>query len=244
MILLLGTTPDDILYYKNRMRITKRGTISNSHPYFIGTFAGKEISLTYTGNSNLMSATIASVMIKEFEPYLVIAIGSLYSASPKLKQGDLFIAERLYMGDVDYSSFEDLYFSQALHMSSYYTTDDQYLKYLEILNSQSHNLRLVRGPVISMNRFYVNMADAQKVIDRQQNYLGGATAFDTEAGGIVAACNFYQVPWLLLKAVSYEIGNDQQVISFVRKGLLAQPSIGNLVELLFNFLNTSVEDAI
>ena len=244
MILLLGTTPDDILYYKSRMKISKQGKVTNGHPYYIGMFAGKEIALTYTGNSNLMSATIASVMIKEYEPYLVIAIGSLYSASPKLKQGDLFIAERLYMGDVDYSSFEDLYFSQALHMSSYYTSEDQYLKYIEILNSQSQNLNLVRGPIISMNRFFVNLDEAQKVIDKQIDFLGGATAFDTEAGGIVAACNFFGVPWLLLKAVSYEIGNDKQVISFVRKGLLAQPSVGNLIELLFNFLNTSVEEAI
>lgn len=244
MILLLGTTPDDIIYFKNRMKVTSKGTISNGHPYYIGTFANKEIALTYTGNSNLMSAVIASIMIKTHEPYLVIAIGSLYSASPKLKQGDLFIAERLYMGDVDYASFEDLYFSQALHMSSYYTTDDQYIKYIEILNSQSHNVTLVRGPLISMNRFFVRLDEAQKVIDAQDNFLGGATAFDTEAGGIVAACNFYQVPWLLLKAVSYEIGNDSQVISFVRKGLEAQPSLGNLIELLFNFLNTSVEDAI
>lgn len=244
MILLLGTTPDDILYYKNRMKITKRGFIHDDHPYFVGTFAAKEICLTYTGNSNLMSAVITSYMIKTFEPYLVIMIGSLYSASSKLKQGDLFIAERLYMGDVDYASFEDLHFAQALHMLSYYTTDDQYIKYIETLNSQSHNYTLVRGPLISMNKFYVDLEAAKKVIKKQEHFLGGATAFDTEAGGTVAACNFYQTPWLLLKSISYEIGNDKQVISFVRKGLEAQPNIGYLIELLFNFLNTSLEEAI
>lgn len=244
MILLIGTTPDDILYYQNRMKLTATGEIQQGHPYYIGTFAGKEIALTYTGNSNLMSAVIASFMVKKFEPYLVIMIGSLYSADEGLKQGDLFIAERLYMGDVDYASFEDLHFSQALHMSSYYTTDDQYIKYIEILNSQAYNLKLVRGPLISMNKFFVNLKDTKKVVDAQDNYLGGATAFDTEAGGVVAACNFMQTPWLLLKAVSYEIGQDNQLISFVRKGLEAQPSIGHLIELLFNFLNTSVEEAV
>lgn len=244
MILLVGTTPDDILYYKNRMKITKKAEIHPGHPYYLGRFANKDIALTYTGNSNLMSAVISSYMIKTYEPYVVIAIGSLYSASQKLKQGDLFIAERLYMGDVDYASFEDLHFAQALHMQSYYTTEEEYIKYIEILNSQSHNLTLVRGPLISMNKFYVDFDAAQKVVKKQESFLGGAVAFDTEAGGIVAACNFFQTPWLLLKSISYEIGNDKQVISFVRKGLEMQPHIGHLIELLFNFLNTSLEEAI
>lgn len=244
MILILGTTPDDIIYFQNRMKLEKSGSIRGIHPYYVGRFADKDICVTFTGNSSLMSATITSYMITKFDPYVVFAVGTVYSASDGLKQGDYFIAERVYLGDVDYSAFEDLQFSQVIHMSNYYTSEDSYIKHLERLNSTAGNLTIMRGPLISMNRFFVDRKQAQKVIDRQESYLGGRTAFDTEMGGIVASCRFYEVPWILLKAVSYEIGKDDQLLSFVRKGLEAQPNIGHLLGLLFDFLNHSLEDAI
>ncbi len=241
MILLLGTTTDDILYIKNRMKVTEKGALKGSHYYYVGEYAGKEICITHTGNSNLMSAVISSYMIRKFDPYLVIAIGSCSSVSDGLKQGDLFISERVYLADIDYDSFEDRMFTSALHMSSYYVTEDMYLKHIERLNSASGNYRLVRGPLISVNKFYTNKKDAEKEKKAHKNFLGGLTAFDTEMGGIVTCCRFYEVPWILLKAINYEVGKDEQLLSHVRKGVEAQPRVGELVAQLFTFLNTSLE---
>lgn len=243
MILLLGTTPDDILYIKNRMIMSEKGALKGQHFYYVGHYAGKEICMTYTGNSNLMGAVIASYMIRKFDPYLVIAIGSCSSASEGLHQGDLFIAERVYIGDIDYNSFEDKMFTSALHMSSYYITEDMYLRHLERLNSASSNYRLVRGPLIAANKFFTKKEEADALIAAQENFLVGKVAFDTEMGGIVTCSRFYEVPWILIKSINYEIGKDDQLLSHVRKGVEAQPRVGELIEQLFVFLNTSLEDS-
>ncbi|HOA11333.1 MAG TPA: hypothetical protein PKO14_02845, partial [Bacilli bacterium] len=111
MILLLGTTPDDILYIKNRMIMKEKGAVNkDEHFYFVGEYGGKEICMTYTGHSNIMSAVLTSYMIRKFNPYLVISIGSAQSASSNLNQGDLFIAERVYIADLDYNNYTKIAF--------------------------------------------------------------------------------------------------------------------------------------
>lgn len=242
MIVILGTTPDDILYIRNRMILKEKGALKGGHFYYVGYYAGKEVALTHTGNSNFISGVIATYMIRKFDPYLVLAVGSCSSASEGLNQGDYFIAERVYLGDFDFNSFEDRKFTSALNMNSYYITHDNYIRHIERLNSASGNFKLVRGPLISVNKFYKSRKEAQEVIDKQENYLGGKTAFDTEMGSIVTACRFYDVAWLFIKSINYEIGKNEQLLSHVRKGVEAQPYIGNLVEQLFDLLATSVED--
>lgn len=241
MILILGTTPDDILYYQNQMKITDKGIIRGNHPYYVGSFGGKEICLTYTGNTTILASAITSFMISTFEPYITISVGTVWGFSKGVNQGDLFIAERVYIGDTDFESFNNLIFSEAINIDSYYTSEDTYIRHLERLNSTSGNLVINRGPIISVNKFLKSRAEAQKIIDRQHNYLSGKTAFDSEVGGIAATCKFYRIPWLIVKAVSYEIGNEDQSINFVRKGLEVQPSIGYLLELLFDYLATTME---
>jgi hypothetical protein len=41
MILIIGTTEDDIFYFKNRMRITEENKIVTRYPHYVGTFPAK-----------------------------------------------------------------------------------------------------------------------------------------------------------------------------------------------------------
>jgi hypothetical protein len=49
-------------------------------------------------------------------------------------------------------------------------------------------------------------------------------------------------PWLLLKAVNYQIGKDEQLLSSLRIGIEAQPYIGNLIETLLEELVHSFDN--
>ena len=242
MILLLGTTTDDILYIQKKMNVTEKGALKGDHFYYVGIYGGKEICLTHTGNSNIISAVIASYMIRKFDPYLVIAIGSCSSASKDLKQGDLFVAERVYIGNLDYKSFQERHFTEAVHMSPYYVTEDTYIRYIERMNVSSGNFNLTRGPVLNVGKFYTDLGEINDLITQQSEFLEGRIAVDTEMGGIVTCARFYQVPWLMIKSINYEIGNESQFINRVRKGVEAQPKIGEIIAQLFTFLNTSLEE--
>jgi len=243
MILIIGTTEDDIFYFMNRMKITEKNTIATKFPYYVGTFAGKDICLAYTGYSNIASAVVASYMIDRYKPYIVICVGTVSGYSENLHQSELFIAERVYLGDIDFTPLGgNVRYGQIKEMPAFFSSEDDYVKLIETINSRTENLRIGRGPLISTNVFFKNRKKANELLNSNFAYIESTTAFDTESGGIIAACYIHEVPWLLLKAVNYEIGHDEQLLSSLRVGIEAQPHIGSLIETLLEELVHSFDN--
>ncbi len=242
MILIIGTTKDDILYFKNRMRVKEEGQITKNYPYFVGKLANKNVCLAYTGFSNIASSAVTSFMLTEFKPYLVIMTGAASTLNNKAKQKDLFISERVYLGDVDLSSYSDeLKFGQIKNLPPFFSCDEDYIKMLETINSKTENLHLLRGPLISTNTFYNDQKLASKVIKDKFGNIESMTAFDTEAGGVAATCAIYEVPFLMLKVINYHIGDELEFISSPRISVEAQPQIGYIIEVLLEELVHSFE---
>lgn len=243
MILIIGTTEDDIFYFKNRMKITEKSTIASKYPYYVGTFAGKDICLAYSGYSNIASAVVASAMIARHHPYIVICVGTVSAFSENLHQSELFIAERVYLGDIDFTPLGGgTRYGQIKEMPAFYSSEEDYIKLIETINSRTENLHIGRGPLISTNVFFKNRKKANELLNSNFAHIESTTAFDTEAGGVITACYVHEVPWLLLKAVSYQIGRDEQLLSALRVGIEAQPHIGNLIETLLEELVHSFDN--
>lgn len=236
MILIIGTTEDDILYFKNRMKINEKNKIAMKHPYYVGSFAGKNVCLVHTGYSNVASAIITSFMITKYKPYIVISVGSVSSISPNLKQGDLFIAERLHLGDIDLTPLGKVKYGQIIDLPIFYSSEDDYIRLIQTLNSRTENLNIGRGPLVSTNTFHTNVKLANELIKQNFAHVENKIALDTESGGVVTACFIHDVPWLLLKVVTYEVGQAKQLISSARIGVEAQPHIGSLIETLLEEL--------
>lgn len=236
MILIIGTTQDDILYFKNRLKISEENKIAMKHPYYVGSFAGKNVCLAHTGYSNIASAIITSFMITKYKPYIVISVGSVASISPNLHQGDLFIAERLHLGDMDLTALGNAKYGQIKDLPVFYSSEDDYIRLIQTLNSRTENLNIGRGPLVSVNTFHTNQKAANELIKKNFSHIENKIALDTESGGVVSACFIHDVPWLLLKAVTYEVGKDNQLLSALRIGLEAQPHIGSLIETLLEEL--------
>lgn len=243
MILIIGTTEDDIFYFKNRMKISEKNMIASKYPYYVGTFAGKDICLAYSGYSNIASAAVTSFMITKYKPYIVICVGTVSAFSENLHQSELFIAERVYLGDIDFTPLgTNTRYGQIKEMPAFYSSEEDYIKLIETINSRTENLHIGRGPLISTNVFFKNRKKANELLENNFAHIESTTAFDTEAGGVITACYIQEVPWILLKAVNYEIGKDAQLMSSLRIGIEAQPHIGSLIETLLEELVHSFDN--
>jgi nucleoside phosphorylase len=62
-------------------------------------------------------------LIEKYQPYLVFNVGMVYSFSSQLRQGDIFIAERYYFSDVDFSSLKGTHFGQIPSLPAFYVAD-------------------------------------------------------------------------------------------------------------------------
>jgi len=236
MILIIGTTPDDILYFKTKMDLTSTDVIAGKHEVYLGTYSGKDVCVTTTLFSNSLAAMITGICLEKYHPYLVINVGSVHAIDETLHQGDLFLAERIYLGEVDMTPWGDLKYGQINDMPVFYHSEYESIMLIETLNKQMKNKALRRGLLLATDKFYTNREHIDYIINHHFASVAGIAAIDTEAGGIAAACHYFDTPWITLKSISYVVGHDNELVNFIRKGLEAQLAIGMIISAVFNEL--------
>lgn len=238
MILILGATDDDILYFRTKMDMAAVHKIAGKTEVFIGKYSGKEVAVTTTGLSNSLSTMITGLCIEKYHPYFVLNVGSLHAFDENLKQGDLYMADRIYLGGVDFTPWGNgTKYGQIPAMPQFFLSEDDYLLLIETIAKKMTNKSLARGFVMSTNKFYTDRVKATSLINHHYAYVDGIDAFDTELGGIALACRAFDIPWIALKSISYVIGHKDELLNFIRKGLETEPLIGNIISTLFQELS-------
>ncbi len=237
MILILGATDDDVLYFRTKMDMMSVDKIAGKTQVFLGKYSGKEVAVTTTGLSNPLSAMITGLCIDKYHPYFVLNVGSVHAFDENLKQGDLYMADRVYLGGVDLMPWGNgTKYGQIPAMPQFFLSEDDYLFMIETIAKKMTNKSLARGFVMSTNKFYTDRVKAESLINHHYAYVDGIDAFDTELGGIAVACRAFDIPWIALKSISYVIGHKEELLNFIRKGLETEPLIGNIVSTLFQDL--------
>lgn len=229
MIAFIGTTEDDILYFKTKMVLQKEETVFDSIHVYIGVLAKKDICVVATGYSLEVSACITTAILDKYDPYLVFNIGSVHSFEKQLKQGDIFLAERVYMADIDLTPVGRLNYGEVPELPPFYISENSLLNEIESQSVTISNKYLVRGSLLCSNKFFTKSEEIEPLMKEHFLNSGNLIATDTESGGVALACSLKNVPYVCLKSVSYEMDQESQLINHIRKGLEVQPIIGKII---------------
>lgn len=232
MIAIFGTTQDDIIYFLARMEKKIMTQLDDKVEVYTGQYSGTDVVICATGYSNLLSAMVTSEIITKYNPYLVISIGTAYSTIPSIKQGDVFIADRIYFSDVDFVNFNRSEFGQIPSCPAFTISDSFTMQDIEQIHYRTSKRFLFKGALLSGNKFYTNLSDIEQIIHNHYAYEETINAYDTTTGGISLVSYRHNVPFVAIKAISYEIGNKEQEINYIRKGLEVMPTIGEIIKKL------------
>jgi adenosylhomocysteine nucleosidase len=229
MIAIIGNTEDDILYFKSRMSLTETTTLLGRFKVYRGTLSREEAVLSCSGESNYLSLLLTGLLIEKYQPYLVFNVGMVYSFSSQLRQGDIFIAERYYFSDVDFSSLKGTHFGQIPSLPAFYVADSALNEEAEHDSYLTSDRYVQRGYLLSGNNFVDKQGPLESLVSERYLSEAGLMAYDTSSGGVALACQLAQVSLLSIKAVCWRIGKEDERLSRVRKGLEAAPVIGGVV---------------
>ena len=229
MIAILGASEDDILYFRAKIKIEREETILGSKKVYIGHIFREEAVIVAAGNSNYLSAMVASIVLEKYDPYLVFSIGSCYSIKKELRQGDIFIADRTYLEHVDYSSIYPSNYGQIPGLPSFYLSDPELSDKAERESYLVTQRYIQRGYLLSGDSFYGELEPINHLLQEHYRTDDGIRAYDNSNAGIAIACHIRQVPLVSIRAVAYEVGNGDQRLNWIRKGLEASPTIGKII---------------
>lgn len=229
MIAILGQTTDDILYFTAKMRIERSEDLFGKAKAYFGHLFADEVVLAAVGEGNAYTAMLTSVIIDRYEPYLIFNIGTCASFQKELRQGDIIIADRIYLGEVDFTKEHPLSFGQLPGEAPFFVGDLRLSDKAERESYLVSSRYIQRGYLLSSSSFLTEKDEIDSII--RPHYLSQESlkAYDTGSGGIMLAASSNKVPVVTIKSVGFEIGNPDQRLSFRRKGLEAMPTIGKIV---------------
>lgn len=193
---LLANYPNHILSHQD---------IAGNRYYFIES-EGHELILAYSKIGKVHSALSASVMILHFGAEKLIFSGVAGGLDPKLKVGDLIIADKLCQYDVDITAFgHPLGF---IPESSVYIQADPHLNALAKEVAKEKGIALHEGIIASGDSFVASAEKKQWII---QNFK--ADAVEMEGASVANVCHLFKVPFCILRSIS-DSADGEADISF------------------------------
>jgi adenosylhomocysteine nucleosidase len=207
LIALIGAMDQEIERIKNCIQSLKVSEIAG-FTFYSGQIDGAEVVLLKSGIGKVNAAIGTTLLLDRFKPSCVINTGSAGGFDPSLKVGDVVISDEVRHHDVDLTVF-GYEIGQMARMPAAYLADELLLKVAEESIAQFENTACQRGLIATGDAF---MSDPDHV-ERVRVNFPTMKAAEMEAAAIAQTCYRFDVPFLVIRALS-DIAGQESNVSF------------------------------
>lgn len=189
---------------------------------YSGQLEGVEVALVKSGIGKVSAALGATLLLNSFAPDAVINTGSAGGLAPTLKVGDIVLSEEVRYHDVDVTAFGYQPGQMAQCPPAFIASDALITLAQDAIGRLGQHA--VRGLVVSGDAF-INGAEA---LTRIRSTFPQAIAVEMEATAIAHVCHQFNVPFVVVRAIS-DVADQQSHLSFDEFLALAAKSSSQLV---------------
>lgn len=204
MIGIIGAMDEEIQYLLEHMEDKQEVTVAHSR-FVKGELEGKEIVLLKSGIGKVNAAMGTTIMMERFSPEAVINTGSAGGFSERLEVGDLVISSEVVQHDVDVTAF-DYEHGQVPGLPTFIPASDKLVE-LTAGAVKELNIQYEIGLIATADTF---MADQSKVQETRGKFPQMIAA-EMEGAAIAQVCHQYDVPFVIIRALSDIAGKDSSV---------------------------------
>lgn len=196
--------------------------------FITGKIGAHEVVLVQSGIGKTLAALTATLLISHYKVDALINTGSAGGIGQGLAIGDVVISDKLAYFDVDVTAF-GYQPGQMAGMPLFYEADSRLIKQTEIAAHQ-YGLATKTGLIVTGDTF----VDNQAMITRIKRDFPTALANEMEGAAIAHVAHQYQVPFVVIRAMS-DVADEDASTNFDQFILEAgQKSAQMVIALLTN----------
>ncbi|SFL65135.1 5'-methylthioadenosine/S-adenosylhomocysteine nucleosidase [Salibacterium qingdaonense] len=200
-IAVIGAMDEEVELLKSKLE-NRREEESGGTRFFSGKMYGADVVLIQSGIGKVNAAAATTLVLEKYKPDLVINTGSAGGLNPALNVGDLVVSNEVRYNDVDATVFGYEY-GQVPRMPAGYYADKKLME--ETLKAASAERIPVRdGLILSGDSF---MSSDSRIAFLKETFEEPQCA-EMEAGAIAHVCYRFDVPFVIIRALSDVAGND------------------------------------
>lgn len=217
MILIIGSTKDDTLYFESVMTQKRTEKLFNYVNLTFGHLFNQEILLVNGVQTSYLSSAVVSYLLDKYFIILIIVVGKCTAFSSNLNIGDIVISKRLFIGDVDLVEETNSSIGQLPNFPFNYDTPQDVVGYVTSSLESRVMIPYTAGTYISANCSYSN--DDQIKAFRVGDQLFGhsrSVVFDTISAGVAMSSHLFNVPFVCVKVVSRKFKTRQSAKDYAQ----------------------------
>lgn len=237
MILIVGSSHDDVLYFETLLSKKHNEILFDKYPVTFGRLFNQDIALVSEVYTNYIASIVTSYFIDKYFVILVISVGTCVGYSRNVQFGDIVLSRQVMLSDVDQIAVRPVSLGQIPNGFPAFFKSETDIRAIitNALNTRTTR-RYIDGTFFSSNTFYTREAQLEPLkINGNLTSQDSDVVFDCTFGGVALACQMNHVAFVALKVVETSLGHpmDYQEYSkvlgvYVEVGKVIASSIGDI----------------
>ncbi len=229
-IAIIGAMEQEVTLLKEKMQDCQLQVVANCK-FYTGMLNGQEVILLQSGIGKVAAAIGTSILLERFNPSYVINTGSAGGFDPSLNLGDVVISTEVAYHDADVTAF-GYEMGQMAQQPARFVSDNKLINVAEsALNAMIPSPHAVRGLICTGDAF-VHTKERQDFI---RTHFNEVIAVEMEAAAIAQTCHQFEVPFVVVRAIS-DVADKKSPMTFEEFLPLAAQSSSLMVEKMVEIL--------
>ena len=236
-LLVLGAVPQEVPPYIDAMEDARKETIWGVETWH-GTIAGRDVVVAITGVGKVKASTVATLLITQLKPRLVLMSGTGSRPNPLMRTGDVIVATELYEHDAGSLTRNDMVYPEDLAplvpspalLAAAEKAMESYDPPVLTVDGTTYKTIVRKGVVVSSDLFGVPQAR----IDTLRSKFH-ADIMEMESAAFHLTCDMLGVPCITVRAGS-NVSQEEPSDDYKRLGPIAAKQAGDFGVHLIGYL--------
>ncbi|WP_026693835.1 5'-methylthioadenosine/S-adenosylhomocysteine nucleosidase [Peribacillus kribbensis] len=202
---IIGAMEEEVSILREKLENLKQETIGGCE-FNIGTLNGSEVVLLKSGIGKVNAALSTAVLLERYKPDYIVNTGSAGGFLSSLNVGDVVISSEVRHHDVDVTAFGYEY-GQVPQLPAGYHPDAKLVEAAEQAAAEISGMQVVTGLIATGDSF---MSDPDRV-EFVRTKFPELYAAEMEAAAIAQVAYQFQVPFVIIRALSDIAGKESDV---------------------------------
>ncbi|WP_299203382.1 5'-methylthioadenosine/S-adenosylhomocysteine nucleosidase [uncultured Amphritea sp.] len=204
---IIGAMDEEVELLKQSMEERQEHTIAG-YSLYTGTMHGVQVVLLKSGIGKVNAAIGTTLMLQEFQPTCVINTGSAGGFATELEVGDVVISTEVRHHDVDVTVFGYEH-GQVPGLPAAFIPDNFLGDVAQRCVSRMEGIKTVKGLIATGDSFM----NCPERVAKTREHFPTMKAVEMEAAAIAQTCYQFDVPFIVIRALS-DIAGKESNLSF------------------------------
>ncbi|OEH91526.1 5'-methylthioadenosine/S-adenosylhomocysteine nucleosidase [Bacillus solimangrovi] len=202
---IIGAMEEEIQILKNKIGHREKEVIGGFE-FYSGNINGVEVVLLRSGIGKVNAAMSSALLLDRYKPDIVINTGSAGGFREDLNVGDIVVSTEVRHHDVDVTIFGYEY-GQVPHLPAAFKADDKLVDAAMDAAKNITSVQTVKGLIVTGDSFMNDTERVEFVRDKFDDLI----AAEMEAAAIAQVCHQFNIPFVVIRALSDIAGKDSNI---------------------------------